>query len=250
MGASQLVLAMIEDDFISDDFTLKDPVKSVQAISRNFTQPVELQGGGKITAIELQRVLLTKAREYIEKTEDPVIPEAGSIINAWDLVLNGLENLRLSPDYDIKIDDYELRTRLDWVMKLWLINRRRQAMKADWDHPQLKVLDLQYHRIDSRDGIFYRLVDQGLVETILDPEEMERAVTEPPEDTRAYFRGKMPAKIRFGDQSGQLGGGRIRPGGGFSHDSTFKSPGRRPEQIRAALGPGPDRQGIDRPDGK
>ena len=43
-------------------------------------------------------------------------------------------------------------------------------------------------------GLYYRLEASGKVERLTSDDEVERAVMEPPEDTRAYFRGRCISK--------------------------------------------------------
>jgi Pup amidohydrolase len=43
-------------------------------------------------------------------------------------------------------------------------------------------------------GLYHRLAARGQVDRIVTDADIERAVEEPPEDTRAYFRGRCLAK--------------------------------------------------------
>ena len=43
-------------------------------------------------------------------------------------------------------------------------------------------------------GLYHRLVARGSMKTLLDDERDPRAMAEPPEDTRAYFRGRCLAQ--------------------------------------------------------
>lgn len=43
-------------------------------------------------------------------------------------------------------------------------------------------------------GLYYRLVQRGSMKTLLTDEQTRTAMTEPPEDTRAYFRGRCLAQ--------------------------------------------------------
>ena len=52
------------------------------------------------------------------------------------------------------------------------------------------MLDLQYHDVRPDKGLYFLLERRGEVDRIVEPEEIERAVTVPPSDTRAYFRGE------------------------------------------------------------
>ena len=66
----------------------------------------------------------------------------------------------------------QLSRRLDWVLKLWIINRYRQGQNCTWGHPLLSVLDLQYHNIDDEEGVFYRTQDQDFTERFLTDNEI------------------------------------------------------------------------------
>ena len=79
-------------------------------------------------------------------------------------------------------------------MTLWLVNRYRKARDNAWDHPLLPVLDLQYHRVDSLEGIFYKLQRDDMSVRICDDEEISRYVDQAPDDTRAYFRSRCIQK--------------------------------------------------------
>ena len=52
------------------------------------------------------------------------------------------------------------------------------------------MLDLQYNDLRPDRGLYFLLERRGAVERLVDDEMIERAVHEPPDDTRAYFRGE------------------------------------------------------------
>jgi proteasome accessory factor A len=56
------------------------------------------------------------------------------------------------------------------------------------------VLDLQYHRVDHREGIFSKLQRDGMTKRICEDAEIERFVDQAPDDTRAYFRSRCIQK--------------------------------------------------------
>jgi proteasome accessory factor A len=60
------------------------------------------------------------------------------------------------------------------------------------------MLDLQYHDVRPEKGLAYLLERQGQLKRLVSDAEISRAVTEPPEDTRAYFRGQCLK--RYGDE--------------------------------------------------
>ena len=79
-----------------------------------------------------------------------------------------------------------LATQVDWVAKHRLIDGYRERHGLRWDDAKLAAMDLQYHDLRPHKGLAARV---GL-EQIARPDEVEAAITEPPPDTRAYFRGR------------------------------------------------------------
>ena len=195
LGSTQMVLQMLEDDFMGSDLTLKDPIKANRQISRDFGCVVELADGRKLTAVQIQREFLEYARKFEPKDPAGRVPDHDLILNCWSYAIDGLEQLKLSTDMVIEDDPLLLSRRLDWVLKLWIINRYREGQNCTWGHPLLTVLELQYHNIDPQNSIFYRTADQGFTERLLTDEEIDGFVHAPPDNTRAWFRGKCLEKF-------------------------------------------------------
>jgi proteasome accessory factor A len=88
-----------------------------------------------------------------------------------------------------------LARQLDWVAKLQLIEAYRERHGCAWDDHRLAALDLQYHDLRPSRSLFARLDTERLV----DPDDVAAAVSDPPRDTRAWFRGeclkKWPAAV-------------------------------------------------------
>src|SRR5205085_7138197 len=74
------------------------------------------------------------------------------------------------------------------------MERARERDGLDRNDPKLRLVDLQYHDVRREKGLYYRLAEAGKVETIATEEEIRRAVIEPPDDTRAFFRGRCIQK--------------------------------------------------------
>lgn len=194
LGATQIVLQMMEDGFLAEDWSLRDPIAAVQRISQNHDAAVELTSGRRMTAVQIQRLFLEKAGAFEDSAGAAAIPEYREILHCWAAILDGLERLKLSPDFVIEDDPGELVQQLDWVLKLWLLNRYRRSRNSGWDHPLLRVLDLQYHRVDPLEGIFAKLQGDGIVQRTCSDEEIKRFVNHAPDDTRAYFRSRCIQK--------------------------------------------------------
>ena len=88
-----------------------------------------------------------------------------------------------------------LHRQLDWVAKLRLLDAYRERDGLDWSDPKLRAIDLQYHDVRREKGLYHRLDGQRKVERLTTDDEVERAVMEPPDDTRAYFRGRCISRF-------------------------------------------------------
>jgi proteasome accessory factor A len=179
VGTTALVLRMIEDDFIADDFSLTEPVKAMRAVSHDpgCTTTVELVDGRKLTAIELQWEYFRLAKKYaLDNDYDEI---TGTLLDTWEQTLDGLER-----------DPMSMSRRLDWVAKLAMLEAYRARDGLAWDAPKLRMIDLQYHDVRQDKGLYYKLQKAGKVERIVTDDEIAYAVDHPPEDTRAYFRGE------------------------------------------------------------
>ncbi|CAN5748205.1 depupylase/deamidase Dop [soil metagenome] len=179
IGATALVLKMLEDDFISDDFTLAEPVRAMRQVSHDPScrATIELADGRSLSAVDLQWEYLRLAKKYAQDNETDDV--SGDILDRWEAVLEGLER-----------DPLTLSAELDWVAKLTLLEAYRARDGFDWDHPKLRLVDLQYHDTRKDRSLFQKLVSAGKMERLVSDEEVAFAVDHPPEDTRAYFRGE------------------------------------------------------------
>jgi proteasome accessory factor A len=185
LGATALVLGMIEDQFMPRTFTLRDPVAVLKSISRDLTcrNPVELDDGSTITPIELQWEYWALAERYCATV--PVDAWVVDVLQKWEYVLRCLER-----------DPFILTHELDWVIKWRLLTSYMDRHGQSWDSAQVTMLDLQYHDIRRDRGLYHILERNGEVERILTDEEIDYAVDEPPADTRAYIRGMCLKKFR------------------------------------------------------
>src|SRR6202022_660593 len=67
-----------------------------------------------------------------------------------------------------------------------LINGYRERHKLPWRDHRLVAMDLQYHDVRPDRSLYAR----GGMERMGSEDSVIEAMTEPPRDTRAYFRGK------------------------------------------------------------
>ena len=183
LGSTAIVLKMIEDAFLPD-MSLRNPVAAIHEVSRDvsLTATLELADGRRMTALQLQWEYLELARKYVDREDDT--PENREVLERWEAVLKGLGE-----------DPMRLAAQLDWVAKLRLLEGYRERDGLDWNDPKLRAIDLQYHDVRRDRGLYNRLAASGKVERLTSDVEVERAVMSPPNDTRAYFRGRCIAKF-------------------------------------------------------
>jgi Pup amidohydrolase len=182
LGTTALVLAMIEDRFLGSDLAIEAPVAELRAISHDPTcrHLVALRDGRKMTAVQLQLEYLDLARKYTEDRFGADVDDmTRDVLDRWESVLTRLgENPMLCS------------RELDWVTKLEILEGYRTRDGLAWTHPQLQLVDLQYADIRPERGLYNRLAARGRMIRLVDEQDVTRAVDYPPDDTRAYFRGR------------------------------------------------------------
>jgi proteasome accessory factor A len=148
-------------------------------VSRDITctATVSLADGRTMSAVQLQWEYLEHAKKYVEREDDT--PENREVVARWEQTLAALETEPLS-----------LHRQLDWVAKYRLLEGFRQRDGLDWRDHKLRAIDLQYHDVRRAKGLYNRLAATDKVERLVSEAEIEWAIMEPPEDTRAYFRGR------------------------------------------------------------
>jgi proteasome accessory factor A len=183
VGVTALVLCMIEDDWFGErDFTLEAPVAAMRKVSYDLSLrlPLTLADGSTMTALEMQWEYFDLARKYAEdRGLESIGPSGDEVLRRWESVLTALETDWLS-----------LADQLDWVAKYRLINGYRERHGLSWADHKLAAMDLQYHDLRPARGLFAKV---GL-ERLVGDDAVAEAVSEPPRDTRAYFRGKCLQK--------------------------------------------------------
>ena len=190
VGTTCLVLSMIEDRWLTDngvDLGVDAPVTSLRAVSHDpsLTHLLTLRDGRTLTAVQLQLEYLEQARKYVEdRLGADVDEQTVDVLNRWESVLDRLTS-----------DPMSLSAELDWVAKLSLLQGYRDREGLGWDAAKLHLVDLQYSDVRQDKGLYNRLVARGSMKTLVSAAEVDAAVTTPPEDTRAYFRGRCLQKF-------------------------------------------------------
>ena len=133
-----------------------------------------------MTAVQLQMEYLELARKYTEDRFGSDVDEmTADVLDRWESVLTRLAE-----------DPMLLSRELDWVAKLELLEGYRTRDGLGWGHPRLQLVDLQYSDVRADRGLYNRLAARGRMARLVAEDEVTRAIESPPEDTRAYFRGR------------------------------------------------------------
>jgi proteasome accessory factor A len=150
----------------------------MQQISDDLTckRVVELENGKRLTPIEVQRYYLESAYRYFETSE--IDPVSKDVLKRWAHLLDKVEE-----------DPMQLDREVDWVIKKKLIESYVASRNLRWDDSKVQMLDLQYHNIRRKSGLYYVLEKEDKVERIATDEAIDHAMRNPPETTRAKFRG-------------------------------------------------------------
>jgi len=176
------VLAMIEANFLADDLAVGQPVRELHEVSHDpsLRHVITLADGRTITALELQGEYLDRARKFVDdRLGEDADEQTRDVLARWESVLSRLGT-----------DPMQLARELDWVAQLRLLEGYRDRDGLSWDNPRLQLVDLQYSDVRPEKGLYHRLVSRGAMQTLLPEGLAAAAVTAPPEDTRAYFRGE------------------------------------------------------------
>jgi len=182
MGTTALVLTLIEDGIVLPDITPEKPVATMHAVSHDISlsKPFTLQSGRRVTALQLQWEFFEAAAKHCQDKYGSAMDEqTREVLDSWETLLTDLER-----------DPYSAADRVDWVAKLSLMEGYQRRDKLGWESPRLQLVDLQYSDIRPERGLAHLLEARGSLRRLTTDEAVEGAVSLPPEDTRAYFRGE------------------------------------------------------------
>jgi hypothetical protein len=84
-----------------------------------------------------------------------------------------------------------LAPRLDWALKLSILESVLGEDGLDWQSPGIKHLDHMYANLDLNDGIYWAYERSGFVERIVSDAHIEGLRHSPPTDTRAWTRAML-----------------------------------------------------------
>lgn len=182
VGTTALTLEAIVREPAHPWPALADPLAALRTISADphWRWEIRCTDRSPATAISVQRDYLDAVRQTCDLSD----PDRAALVTAWAGVLDDLES-----------DPARCRDRLDWVAKHALIREFQAAQQIRDDDPWLLSLDLEYHRLDTAEGLYFALEDSGAMRRVPPPADVERAIHSPPDNTRAAVRGLCIARF-------------------------------------------------------
>ncbi|MDX6744273.1 Pup--protein ligase [Actinocorallia sp. A-T 12471] len=186
VGATDLVLRMIEAGVVMRDLTLENPIRAIREVSHDMTgrRKVRLANGREASSLEIQREYFSKAKDFMDRRgADPLVRR---VLDLWDRTLTAVE----TGDLDM------VAREIDWVTKYQLIERYRKKYDLPLSSPRVAQLDLAYHDVHRNRGLYYLLEKKGAVERVAQDLAIFEAKSVPPQTTRARLRGEFIKKAQ------------------------------------------------------
>jgi len=181
VASADLVLRMLESGTVMRDMSLENPIRAIREISHDVTgqQKVRLANGRELSALEMQIEYFDKVSTFVDRRDLRAEPVVARTMELWERTIKAVGA------QDLSLIDREI----DWAIKWQMIERYMRRHDLSLSSPKIAQLDLAYHDINRRRGLYYLLERRGLVErAVTDLETYEAKVT-PPQTTRAKLRG-------------------------------------------------------------
>ena len=183
VATTELMLRAAELGLLKDKFTIENPIKTIREISNDlkFRNSFRLSSGREITALQMQNEMYNIVLSMPGLDEILEKPFYRYALNLWRRSLDALE----SEDYSLV--DMEL----DWMIKRKFMNSYKEKHQLNDMDSRLILLDISYHNIRKDRGLFYILEKSGMAKTLITNNDVNSAMENPPETTRAALRGRF-----------------------------------------------------------
>lgn len=178
-----LILDMAEAHFLEDAPHLDQPIQALHLICQDpsLSTKVRLKNGPNMSALDIQKYYLQKAKAYIHSSTAISLQNA-TTVHMWEEALSLLEN-----------QPQQCFGQIDWLTKSYLIDQ----MGENKPFEVLKKIDLRYHELHQ--GYFAKLEQAGLTHVLVSSQQIATAILEPPRHNKARIRSHfiktMPNKV-------------------------------------------------------
>ena len=151
VGATDLVLRMVEAGTVMRDLTLENPIRAIREVSHDMTgrRKVRLANGREVSALEIQQEYLAKATRFVDRRGARRDHQAGARAVGADAERGRERQPR------------PIAREIDWVTKYQLIERYRAKHDLPLSSPRVAQLDLAYHDVHRGRGLYYLLQKRG-----------------------------------------------------------------------------------------
>jgi proteasome accessory factor A len=169
-GTTDLVLRMAEAATVMPDLTLDNPLQAIGEVSRDITGRgrVRLADGRQMSALDIQREYLAKARNFAGKRGADAVTRR--VLGIWERALDAIGTGNLGT----------IAREIDWVIKYQLIEQYRATHDLPLSAPQVAQADLAYHDVHRGRGLYYQLQRSDAVDRTARDIDIFEAKTVPP----------------------------------------------------------------------
>ena len=185
LGAADLVLRMLESGRTMRDLTLENPIRAIREMSHDQSgrRLVRMANGRSMSSLDIQTEYFEKVLAFADSTgllDDPDGVPARTI-ELWGRAIKAIGAGDLS----------QIDTEIDWVIKLRLLQRYMAKHDMELSNPRISQMDLAYHDITRRRGLFYLMERNGMAARVTSDLPVFEAKSLPPQTTRARLRGEF-----------------------------------------------------------
>ena len=183
VATTELMLRAAELGLLKDKFTIENPIKTIREISNDlkFRNSFRLSSGREITALQMQNEMYNIVLSMPGLDEILEKPFYRYALNLWRRSLDALES------QDFSLVDMEI----DWMIKRKFMNSYKEKHQLNDMDSRLILLDISYHNIRKDRGLFYILEKSGMAKTLITNNDVNSAMENPPQTTRAALRGRF-----------------------------------------------------------
>ncbi|CAB4665326.1 unannotated protein [freshwater metagenome] len=135
--------------------------------------------GRSLSALEIQQEYFERASAFAHERGLHSDPNHRRVLELWQRSIIALST------GDLTLIDEDI----DWVIKKKLLDRYMTKHNLDLSSPRIAQLDLAYHDLSRKRGLFYLLEQRGMATRVTRDLDVFQAKSTPPQTTRAKLRG-------------------------------------------------------------
>ncbi|WP_243837801.1 Pup--protein ligase [Cumulibacter soli] len=181
VASCDLVLRMIESGVRFPNLAVENPIRAIRDIAKDLTGtlPIRLADGRTMTSLAIQREYYERAVQFC--ADQDVDPEHRTALELWGRALDAIESG----------DHRSISRSIDWAIKKSLIDRYVERDGLELSDPRIAQIDLAFHDVKRGRGLCRVLESRGVVDRVTTDEQVDFALDNPPQTTRARLRGEF-----------------------------------------------------------